>query len=76
MSATRTPVERTTRIATTVETLAEAWSFVMTHIDEVGPDPSIEIGPVWSRAADAMDVESPWPRHFSIVVSGMVEDPS
>lgn len=69
------PVERTTRIASTVEDLADAWAFVMTHIDEVGPDPRIEIVPVWSRDFDeVVDDDEPWPRHFSVVVSGTVKD--
>jgi len=73
--STRTPIERTQRIATTVETLAEAWAFVMAHIDDVGPDPSVQIDPVWSRPFEADD-DAEWPRHFSVVVSGMVEDPA
>jgi hypothetical protein len=72
---TRTPIERTTRIASTVETLTEAWAFVMEHVDTVGPDPSIKIDPVWSMPGGViLDDEAPWPRHFSVVVSGMVED--
>lgn len=68
---TRTPVERTARIATTVETLTEA--FVMEHVDTLGADPEIKIGPVWTLLAGGNDEET-CPRHFSVVVSGMVED--
>ena len=74
---TRTPVEVTTRYATTVEGLTAAWAFVMDRIDSVGPDPSITISPVWSISVQDMDREAPeggWPRHFSVVVSGMVEE--
>jgi len=71
---TRSPIERTTRIVSTVDELADAWAFVMTHIDEVGDDPSITISPVWSRGADQINDDEPWPRHFSVVVSGMVEN--
>ena len=74
MSETRSPIERTTRLATTVDDLAAAWAFVMEHIDSVGPDPDVKISPVWSRNFDQMDDDEPWPRHFSVVVSGMVED--
>lgn len=74
MSSTRTAIEVTTRLATTVNELADAWAFVMEHIDSVGPDPSVKIDPVWSRGFDQVDDNDPWPRHFSVVVSGMVED--
>ena len=70
MSDTR-PVEVTTRYATTVETLAEAWVFVMERVDSVGPNPRIEISPTWTYGAD--DVEDGL-RRFSVVVDGMVPD--
>lgn len=68
---TKSPVEVHTRYATTTNTLAEAWSFVMDRIDKVGPDPAIEITPCWfvcSANAEHAD------RHFSVVVSGAVEE--
>jgi hypothetical protein len=57
------PVERTIMYATTVTALGEAWAFVMGHLDEVGPDPSIQIKPLW-WSDDS--------RRFEVVVSGMV----
>jgi hypothetical protein len=69
------PVEVTTRYATTVDDLSAAWAFVMKTLEEVGPDPSVEISPIWLRPFDfAGDDDEPWPRQFSVVVSGMVEE--
>ena len=77
MSDTRSPVEVTTRYATTVEGLPAAWAFVMAKVDSVGPDPSVEISPVWTISVQDMGNDEPeggYPRHFSVVVSGMVEE--
>lgn len=73
---TRTPVEKTVRYATTVEDLAGAWAFVMEKLEQVGPDPSVEISPIWViSVGDALSgTEEAPPRHFSVVVSGMVEE--
>lgn len=81
MSDTRTPIEVTTRYATTVNDLPAAWSFVMDRIDTVGPNPMITINPVWTITVadvieDTLEGESDgdYPRHFSVVVEGMVEE--
>lgn len=72
------PIEVTTRYATTVDDLSAAWAFVMDRVDHVGPDPSIEIKPLW--AFNIQDMDRPDadtyqpPRQFSVVVSGMVEE--
>ena len=71
---TRSPVEVTTRYVTTANSLIDAWAFVMEKIEQVGPDPSIEIKPVWSKDYDSVGDDEPWPRHFEVVVSGMVEE--
>lgn len=65
------PVELTTRYATTVDELSDAFSFVMSHLDHVGSDPTISIGPVWSFN-DLSDVPL---RRFAVMVSGMVPNP-
>lgn len=66
------PIEVTTRYATTVDDLPAAWAFVMSHLDSLGDDPSIEINPLWNIGFDdSGDAQSP--RQFSVVVSGMVE---
>lgn len=77
MSDTRAPVEVTTRFATTVDDLPAAWAFVMARIDTVGPDPSIKITPVWTISVQDMGDDEPddgYPRHFSVVVEGMVPE--
>jgi hypothetical protein len=73
------PVEISTRYATTVESLADAWEFVMTRIDSVGPDPSVTISPVWRVNMDLITMEDSveekdLPRSFTVVVEGMVEE--
>lgn len=75
MSETHIPVEVTTRYATTVDDLTAAWSFVMARVDQVGPNPSIKISPIWSYGVVDMDRdERDAPRQFEVVVSGMVEE--
>jgi hypothetical protein len=73
MSAPIAPVEVSTRYATTVETLADAWEFVMTRIDLVGADPGITISPFWR--VDMTDPDAEAARLFTVVVDGMVEEP-
>lgn len=68
------PIEITTSFATVVPDLPTAWTFVMDHIDRVGPAPSVEIRPTWSRDADPLNPNDDWERHFEVVVSGMVEE--
>lgn len=71
--STRTPIEVTTRYATTVHTLSEAWAFVMDRLDAVGVDPQVRISPVWTVSASD---DEPSPRHFSVVVEGMTVEPT
>lgn len=63
------PVEVTTRYATTVPSITEAWQFVMRYVDRVGPDPRIEIRPQW-----VVTLDSEPEREFSVVVDGMVPE--
>lgn len=65
------PVEYTRRYATSVDTIAEAWQFVMGKVDEVGPRPHIEIIPVVVISMHEDEDEY----RFTVVVSGMVEIP-
>lgn len=65
-----TVTERTVKYATCVPDLPAAWTFVMSHIQEVGPDPSIVISPIWSYGDDNFNH-----RTFEVAVSGMVEQP-
>jgi hypothetical protein len=68
-----TPVEVTKSYAATVESLADAWEFVMDRVDSVGPDPTIAIKPMWSYTLidDDNPIES---RAFEVLVSGMEEE--
>lgn len=69
------PVEVTTRYVTTTDDLQSAWAFVMDRLDLVGPDPTVQIKPLWIVSVADMDrdVERP-PRQFEVVVEGMVEE--
>lgn len=46
----------------------------MDRLERVGPDPTVRITPVWTISLDNPDGESP--RHFSVIVEGMVEEAS
>ena len=63
---TRTPIEVTTRYATTVDTLPEAFTFIMSKLDDLGGTPRIQISPVWVVSEDPDD----HPHYFSVVVHG------
>ena len=64
------PVEVTTKHATTVDDLPAAWAFVMARIDRVGPDPRITISPIWTYG----DGEDGNTRRFEVSVSGMTTE--
>jgi hypothetical protein len=70
------PIEVTTRYVTTVDTLPEAWEFVMDRIDQVGPDPRITISPLQQFSlSDGLDGSlEPQPRQFEVLVEGMVSE--
>lgn len=76
------PVEVTTKYVTSVDTIADAWAFVMSRIDDVGPEPSVSIRPFSSiGVADIIDgLEDQggegWARRFEVVVEGMVHEPT
>lgn len=61
------PVEVTTRYATSFDTLAECFGFVMEHVDTVGSAPSVQINPFWSYSEMENGTQA-----FEVVVSGMV----
>lgn len=66
----RPPVERTTRYATTVQTLDEAFAFVMGNLERVDDLLNITISPVWSSSEDFET------KRYSVVVEGMAELPA
>lgn len=71
------PIEVTTRYATSVDELADAWAFVMAHLDHpgVGPDPRITISPIWTYSSHEIGDENyRAPRRFEVVVSGMIHE--
>ncbi len=76
MPDTKPPIERTTKYATSVDDLADAWAFIMERLDAVGPDPQITISPIWSFSASSLDVEQDPPRRFEVSVSGTIHDPT
>lgn len=65
----RGQVEVTSRYVTIVDDLTAAWAFVMSRIDSVGPDPSVEIRPRWAFLDSEEDV-----RYFEVIVEGMVPE--
>lgn len=68
------PVEYTAQYATRVESLSEAFVFIMQHEAKVGKDPQIIINPVWiCYDVDEMTGEHHTRREFEVSVSGMVE---
>lgn len=78
--STRTPVEVTTRYATSVDDMTAAWAFVMARLDTVGPAPSVTIRPVWifpvAQMIDALDGgdDDGGHRQFEVVVEGSVKE--
>lgn len=67
--AEQSPVEVTTRYATTVLDLPGAWAFVMARVDLVGPNPRITINPI-----DVLDEPEGWRTEFEVEVSGMIHE--
>lgn len=68
------PVEYTAQYATRVESLSEAFVFIMEHESKVGPDLAILINPVWvCHDVDELTGEHHTRREFEVSVSGMVE---
>jgi hypothetical protein len=72
------PVEVTTRYVTTVDTLSDAWVFVMDSLDRVGPDPHVTIKPIriisvgqMQDGLEGREVVRP-PREFEVCVEGTV----
>ena len=65
------PIERTTKFATTVDTLTSAFEFVMSQLDDVGEWPDIAIVPV--LVYGDVDDEKPTPI-FEVSVSSMKEE--
>lgn len=65
------PIERTTKFATTVDSLTSAFEFVMAQLDDVGEWPDIAIVPI--LVYGDVDDEKPTPI-FEVSVSSMKEE--
>lgn len=59
--------EKHVNYATVVDTLPEAWTFVMEHVDDVGPAPHITISPIRPAREDPDD----HPVYFEVSVGGL-----
>lgn len=70
---TRTPIEVITRYATTVDTMQDAWVFVMEHMDLLGTEPSVDIHPCWGVDSEDAAAEPEDKCHFHVIVEGSTE---
>lgn len=68
--ADTTQVEKTTRLTVVVNDLAAAWAFIMARLDEVGPNPSVQIHPMWVYSG----TDDEGTRKFEVTVSGMTTE--
>ena len=71
MQLTDSPTEYTARYAKVVESIQDAFVFVMAHMEKVGDDVSVLISPIWVCDYDTEDHEPT--RVFEVSVSGMIE---
>lgn len=70
----RSATEVTTKFATTVDELTDAWAFIMEHLADVGDAPNVTITPCWPvSVAEFPDGGDVGRRYFEVTVSGMVE---
>lgn len=72
-------VEVTTRFETVVEDLSDAWAFIMSKIEKVGPDPSVHIHPAQEGPPPMLQIlmqgtVSPTQRKFHVVVEGSMKE--
>lgn len=68
------PTEYTATYAKKVNTIQDAFAFIMAHLDKIGNDPRVIINPVWvCEHVDAMTGEHETVRQFEVAVTGMVE---
>ena len=70
----KVPIEVTTRYATSVDELTDAWAFVMDRLEKVGPDPRVTVSPTWTFHVSDIDTEQRPPRRFEVVVEGTVTE--
>lgn len=73
-------VEVTLRFDTVVDDLSEAWAFIMSRIERVGPDPEVHILPVKDGPPPMLQMVvkgsvEDIPRKFHVVVCGDMKEP-
>lgn len=74
-------VEVTIQYETVVDDLTEAWAFIMSRIEKVGPDPSVHIHPAKQGPPPMLQmimqgsVDEDMPRKFHVVVEGQQREP-
>lgn len=73
-------VEVTIQYETVVDGLAEAWAFIMSRIEKVGPDPSVHIHPAKEGPPPMLQMlmqgsVSEVQRKFHVVVEGSQKEP-
>lgn len=66
------PVEYTAKYSQVVDSVQEAFEFVMSHLDKVGPEPSVWIDPAWEHDHEEMTGNVISRSVFVVVVSGSV----
>ncbi len=79
MSNEQPHVEVSVRYETVVDDITDAWAFIMSRIEKVGPDPSVQINPA-SEAPPAILLallgREPQfgPRRFHVAVEGSMKE--
>ena len=78
--AQRSPTEKFVKYSTTVDTMPDAWLFVMDHIDKVGGRASVEIRPISSVTIDhepwhrSDEEPGEWQHYYEVTVYGSDAD--
>jgi hypothetical protein len=75
MQLTDSPTEYTARYAKVVDSIQDAFVFVMAHMEKVGPDVQVIINPLWAHEHDEFGDVVEAKRLFEVAVSGMIEIP-
>jgi hypothetical protein len=68
-------IEVETKFTKSVETLEDAWAFVFSRVDSLGPDVDIRIQPTWvAPMGENLAVEGDWTREYVVTVKGIKEE--
>jgi hypothetical protein len=63
-------IDVTTRHEKIVNSMPEAWVYIMKALETIGPDPIVSINPCWE--GDMSDTQNLPARKFMVVVAGSV----